>query len=218
MIFLAERGVDVSKRTILRWVQTFGPLLAAEIRKHRRRPGRRWWVDEVFFVRNKRKEKRSLYRAIDEHGQVLDILFGDRRATEAATAFFRRARRHTGSAPTAIIRDHHQPYLLAVQEVFPAATHSRTGLHRAHGETTKPIEHSHVPTRDRLRSSRGMKTVPTGQRFFEGFEALQALAHGHVHLERLGLRSPSVGATPHEQARMLVRAVDALGARLRRAA
>jgi transposase-like protein len=74
MVFLAERGIDVSKRTVLRWVQTFGPLLAAEVRKHRRRPGRRWWVDEVFFFRNKAKEKRYLYRAIDEHGQVLDHL------------------------------------------------------------------------------------------------------------------------------------------------
>ena len=36
MELLAERGVDVSKRTVLRWIQTFGPLLAAEVRKHRR--------------------------------------------------------------------------------------------------------------------------------------------------------------------------------------
>jgi len=39
MVLLAERGIDVSPRTVLRWVQTFGPLLAAEVRKHRRRPG-----------------------------------------------------------------------------------------------------------------------------------------------------------------------------------
>ena len=58
MLFLAERGIDVSKRTVLRWVQTFGPLLAAELRKHRRRPSSRWWVDEVFFFRNEAKEKR----------------------------------------------------------------------------------------------------------------------------------------------------------------
>src|SRR5918995_4346743 len=64
MELLAERGIDVSKRTVLRWVQTFGPLLAAEVRRHRRRPGRRWWVDEVFFVRGGGKEKRYLYRAI----------------------------------------------------------------------------------------------------------------------------------------------------------
>ena len=67
---------------MLRWVQTFGPLLAVEVRKHRRRPGRRWWVDEVFFFRNKATEKRYLYRAIDEHGQVLDVLFRDHRDTE----------------------------------------------------------------------------------------------------------------------------------------
>ena len=45
---LAERGVDVSARTVLTWGQTFGPQLAVEARRHRRRLGRRWWVDEVF--------------------------------------------------------------------------------------------------------------------------------------------------------------------------
>jgi transposase-like protein len=62
MELLAERGVDVSKRTVLRWVQTFGPLLAAEARTHRRRPGGKWYVDEVSFVR--RSEKRYLYRPL----------------------------------------------------------------------------------------------------------------------------------------------------------
>jgi transposase-like protein len=218
VVFLAERGIDVSKRTVLRWVQTFGPLLAAEVRKHRRPPGRRWWVDEAFFFRDQAKEKRYLYRAIDEHGQVLDVLFRDHRDTESATAFFRRTLGHTGIVPATIISDHHQPYIHAVQEVFPDAEHVRTGLHRAHGETTKPIERSHVPTRDRLRAARGLKTVPTGQRFFEGFEAVQALAHGHVRLERLGIEYPSTGATPHERARAVVRAIAALGARLRRPA
>jgi transposase-like protein len=108
MIFLAERGIDVSKRTVPRWVQTFGPLLAAEVRKHRRRPGRRWWVDEVFFFRAKGREKCYLYRAVDEHGQVLDVLFRDLRDTESATAFFQRTLRHTGAAPTTIISDHHR--------------------------------------------------------------------------------------------------------------
>jgi len=107
MVFLAERGIDVSKRTVLRWVQTFGPLLAAEGRKHRRRPGRRWWVDEVFFFRNKAKEKRYLYRAIDEHGQVLDVLFRDHRDTESATAFFRQTLHHAATVPTTMISDHH---------------------------------------------------------------------------------------------------------------
>ncbi|HEV2121720.1 MAG TPA: hypothetical protein VGW38_02965 [Chloroflexota bacterium] len=50
---LAERGVDVSKKTVLRWVQPCGPLLAAEVRKHRRPLGTRWGTDEMFFCRGK---------------------------------------------------------------------------------------------------------------------------------------------------------------------
>jgi len=45
---LAERHIDVSVRTVLNWVQTFGPQLAAALRRHRRRVGRQWTVDEVF--------------------------------------------------------------------------------------------------------------------------------------------------------------------------
>src|SRR6266540_6785446 len=212
MELLAERGIDGSKRTVLRWVQTFGPLLAAEGRKHRRRPGTKWFVDEVFFFRKKGAEKRYLYRAIDEHGQVLDVLFRDRRDTDSATAFFRRTLGTVGRAPTTLVSDHHQPYLQAVQEVFPEAQHVRTGLHRVRGETTKPIERSHVPTRDRLRAARGLKTRETGQRFFESFEALHALRRGHVPLERLVPGYPPVGAAPHEHARAIVAALQVLGA------
>ena len=218
MVLLAERGIDVSRRTILRWVQHFGPLLAAEVRKHRRRPGSTWYVDEVFFFRDGGKEKRYLYRALDEQGQVLDVLFRDHRDRESAKAFFRRTLDTTGTAPTTIVSDHHHPYIAAVQEVLPEAQHVRTGLHRARGETTKPIERSHVPTRDRLRSSRGIKTLPTGQRFFEGFEALHALRRGHIHLEPLVPGYAAVRATPHERARAVAQAVDALGTRLTRAA
>ena len=94
MELLAERGIDVSKRTILRWVQAFGPLLAAEVRKHRRPLGQKCYVDEVFFFR--RKEKRYLYRAVDERGQVVDILFREHRDTDSAVAFFRQALARTG--------------------------------------------------------------------------------------------------------------------------
>ncbi len=218
MELLAERGVDVSKRTVLRWVQTFGPLLAAEVRRHRRRPGRGWWVDEVFFFRDKAREKRYLYRAVDEYGQVLDVLFRDHRDTESAEAFFRQTLRRTGTAPTTVISDHHPPYIQAVQAVFPLATHIRTGLHRATGETTKPIERSHVATRDRLRSWRSLKSLPTGQRFFEGFEALQALRRGHVPLDQFVPGSSPTGSSPQEQARAIATAVHVLGARLRRVA
>jgi transposase-like protein len=81
---LAERGIDVSHRTVLTWAKVFGPLLAAQLRRNGRRPGRGWHVDEVFLFR--RGRKRYLYRAIDEDGMVVDVLLREHRDTASASA------------------------------------------------------------------------------------------------------------------------------------
>src|SRR5262249_54213741 len=78
---LAERGIDVSHRPVLTWAPVFGPLLAAELRRHRR-PGRRWYIAEVFLFR--RGQKRYLDRAIDEEGMVVDVLLREHRDTASA--------------------------------------------------------------------------------------------------------------------------------------
>ncbi len=98
---------------------------------------------------------------------------------------------------------------------MPTAVHIRSGLHRATGETTKPIERSHVPTRDRLRASRGLKTLRTGQRFLEGIECLRALRGGHIRLADL-LPGFSAAANPHDHVRTVAAAVLVLGTRLNR--
>lgn len=135
MQLLAERCIDVSERTVLNWMQTFGPRLAQALHGHRQRLGRRWYVDEVFCFRG--KQKRYLYRAVDQHGQVMDILLRDKRDRASAVAFFRRALSRAGMIPHTIVSDHHQPYTKVVAAAVPTARHIRTGLHRARGETTK---------------------------------------------------------------------------------
>jgi len=85
-------------------------------------------VDEVFFFRG--TEKRYLYRAVDERGQVVDILFREHRDSDSAVAFFRQALARTGWHPTQVISDHHQPYVKAVREVLPGG--------RAHTDRTAP--------------------------------------------------------------------------------
>jgi putative transposase len=131
---LAERNIDGSARTVLNWVQTFGPQLAAALRKHRRRVGRTWTVDEVFCVRG--QQQLDLSRAGDEHGQVIDVLLRDKRDRASAEAFFCRALARTVVTPKAVVTDHHQPYVKAVATVIPFARHVRTGLHRRRGYTT----------------------------------------------------------------------------------
>jgi putative transposase len=207
---LAERGIDVSHRTILDWVQAFGPRLADEVRRQRRPVGKRWFVDEVFLFR--KGQKRYLYRAIDEDGVVVDVLLREHRDTASAEAFFRQAIERTGVTPDEVVTDHHRPYIKAVANTCPGAHHIRTGLHRAGGETTKTVERSHVPTRDRLRNSRGLKGTETGQRFLEGFEAIR-------HLRRSGAPGTGhlvPGPAPHVRVRQVASAIRVLGHNLRR--
>src|SRR5262245_8582735 len=106
MQLLADRHIDVSARAVLTWVQTFGPQLTKALRGYRRRLGRKWYVDEVFCFRG--KQKRYLYRAIDQHGQVVDILLRDKRDRASAETFFHRALDRTRTSPHTVISDHHQ--------------------------------------------------------------------------------------------------------------
>ena len=124
------------------------------------------------------------------------------------------ARRSSAPAfvPHEVVTDHHQPYIKAVATTCPGALHIRTGLHRARGETTKAVERSHVPMRDRPRNSRGLKRTETGQRFLEGFEAVRHVRRGGMpgagHLVR--------GPARHARVREVVAAIHAIGDGLRR--
>ena len=82
--------------------------------------------------------------------------------------------------PRAVITDRHAAYPRSVRRRTWRATHIRTGLHRAQGETTRAIERSHVPIKDRLRPMRGVQSVATGQRLLEGIEAVHAMYRGHL--------------------------------------
>ena len=67
---LADRGIDVSGRTILRWVQKFGPALSEEIRQYRKPLSTTWLVDETYVKILGRWQ--YLYRGVDQAGRVLN--------------------------------------------------------------------------------------------------------------------------------------------------
>jgi transposase-like protein len=99
---LAERGVEVDHVTIYRWVQTFTSEFIDSARPSRHSTGDRWFVDETYVKVAGRWT--YLYRAIDQHGQVMDVLVSERRDAAAARAFFPvpscTARRRWRSPPT----------------------------------------------------------------------------------------------------------------------
>jgi len=193
---LAERGVDVSARTVLYWVQKFAPLLARAGRRTATRPGRRWWCDET-YVRVGGKWA-YLYRAIDEADQVVDVLLRTHRDLDSARAFFVLATYRRHALPEEVITDKHPAYVRAIRDEVPGATHTQSGLHRKRGLDTKPIERSHVPTKDRLRPMRGLQSIRTGQRAIEGVELARAVQRGHVAAPGT---APGGEVGPHARAR-----------------
>ena len=111
---LFERGVDVSHETVRAWRAPFGPDLAEALRHRRPRRGRNWHVDEMRVVVG--GVVRWLWRAVNEHGDVLDVLLQKGRDTRAAKRFFRRLLDEQ-DVPERVVTDGLRSYGAAVREL-----------------------------------------------------------------------------------------------------
>ena len=69
---LARRGVEITYEAIRKWCRRFGPEYAGRLRRRRGRLGDTWHLDEVFVTLQGRQQ--YLWRAVDEDGDVLDVL------------------------------------------------------------------------------------------------------------------------------------------------
>ena len=137
------------------------------------------------------------------------MLLREQRDLASARAFFVQAIARRGVRPVLVVTDKHPAYRRAARRHARGARHVRTGLHRARGETTKPVERSHVPIKDRLRPMRGLQSMRTGQSVIETVEAMQALRRG-LHP---GESPASLSA--HERAREVAERVSQFAAALR---
>jgi transposase-like protein len=104
---LTERGIQVDHVTIYRWVLRFTPLLAEAARPCRHAVGERWCVDETYVKVAGRW--RYVYRAIDQFGQVIDVLVSPQRNAAAARRFFARAIGTTNVTPVEVVTDKQRP-------------------------------------------------------------------------------------------------------------
>jgi transposase, IS6 family len=100
---LAERGIAVDHVTVFRWVQRFTSLLIDAARPCRHAPGDRWFVDETYVKVAGRW--RYVYRAIDQFGQVIDVLVSEKRDMAATRRFFTRALNTTKITLVEVITD-----------------------------------------------------------------------------------------------------------------
>jgi transposase, IS6 family len=118
---LAERGVTVDHVTIYRWVQRFTPEFIEAARPGRHAPGDRWFVDETYV--KVAGHWAYLYRPIDQHGRVIDVLLSVRRDLAAARRFFTRAMR-ASTIPVEVTTDRAPVYARVLDELIPSALHT----------------------------------------------------------------------------------------------
>jgi transposase-like protein len=114
---LVERGVKVDHVSVFRWVQRFTPLIAEAARFGRHAPGDRWFVDETYVKVS--GTWRYVYRAIDQHGQVIDALVWARRDADPARRFFQRALGMLKVTPGEVVTDAAAIYPAVLDELLP---------------------------------------------------------------------------------------------------
>jgi len=185
---LAHRGVEVSYETIRCWTRKFGPLIAANLRRRRSPPTGRWHLDEmVVKVGGKRM---YLWRAVDDEGEVLDVLVQKRRNTAAALKLMRRLLRNQGIHPEVIVTDKLASYRAAARDLGLTDRHRPGGMRE-----NNRAENSHLPIRRRERKQQKFKSQGSAQRFLATHSAVYNTFNIQPHLiSRPTLRQFRAGA------------------------
>ena len=119
-----------------------------------------------------------LWRAVDEDGDVLDILVRLRRNRRAAVQFFRKLLKKQGRLPRRLITDKLRSYPAAHRIVMPSVVHCTEQYANKRGEV------SHQPTRQRERQMRRFKSPAHLQRFASIHGVVQNLFRVGRHLLR----------------------------------
>src|SRR5712672_3024240 len=154
---LAERGLDISYETVRRWVLKFGPAIARRMRQRRRRPSDRWHLDEL--VVRIACERMYLWRAVDDEGEVLEMLVQRRRDTRSALRLMRKLLKKQGFVPKLLVTDKLGLYAAAFRRLRLSCPHEQ-GLRE-----NNRAENSHQAVRRRERKMQRFKSACSAQRF-----------------------------------------------------
>jgi putative transposase len=154
---LFERGITVSHEAVRQWCRKFGQDYANRLRRRRPPPGDTWHLDEVFWTMN--GERHSLWRAVDQDDNVLDMLVQRRRNKQAAKKFFRTLLKGLTYVPRVIITDKLKSYGAAKCERLPGVEHRQSRY------LNNRCENSHRPTRQREYRMQGFTSPGHAQRF-----------------------------------------------------
>jgi putative transposase len=158
---LFARGTTVTYEAIRKWCRKFGQSYANQLRRRRPQPGDKWHLDEVFLTINRKRH--YLWRAVDQEGNILDMLVQRRRDRHAAKKFFRKLLKGLKYVPRVMVTDQLKSYDAARRELLPGVEH------RPRRYLNNRAENSHQPTRQRERRMQGFKSPGHAQRFLAAY-------------------------------------------------
>jgi len=172
---LAQRGINVSYETVRQWCRKFGIEYARRLRRRQGRLGDTWHLDELFVTIQ--GQRQYLWRAIDQDGDVIDILVQPRRDQRAAERFFRKLLKGQEREPRRLVTDKLRTYEAALRTIMPSVVHDTEYANNR-------AEVSHETIRQRERQMRGLKSVAQAQRFWSVQGVIQNLFRIGRHLLR----------------------------------
>jgi transposase-like protein len=186
---MAERGVDLSHTTILRWVQHYIPEFEKKWNRLARPVGTSWRVDETYI--RVRGQWKYLYRAVDKHGNTVDFLLSEHRDIAAAKHFFKKAIESHG-APEKITLDGYAAIHTAVRELKKSATLPINVCVRTSKYLNNLIEQDHRRVKQRVYPMLGFKRFRNAVVTISGIELAHKIVKDQFDtstVEQTGIRA-----------------------------
>lgn len=183
---MKERGFCVDHSTIQRWVSHYSPVLLAEFRKKKRRPGVRWRMDETYI--KVRGAWKYYYRAVDRDGDTIDFLLTSKRDKKAALRFLSKAIDYNGK-PSLINIDKSGANTAAIND-YNSSTGKRVKIRQCK-YLNNIVEQDHRLIKKITRPMLGFKNSFSAQRTLAGIELVRMIRKSQMRKQAGALKTPA---------------------------